>query len=210
MKILETKQVDIKELKGWEDNPRTIEEDDLERLKVQIEKLGQYKPFLVDEDMTVLGGNMRLKALQELNVEKVWVTVVEAKTQEEKIKYALSDNDRVGSYDEEKLRSLIEGVGDFDTELFHVDLGDTMDIGELFDVKSATETAARELDKDKSEEQAQNYLNADIKQIVFYFLVDDYESVLSRVHSVNTETGKETTREALLTLLDFFDKKIPE
>lgn len=54
----------------------------MERLKKQIQKLGQYKPLLITKDGTVLGGNMRLKAYQELGIENVWVNVVDAPTEE--------------------------------------------------------------------------------------------------------------------------------
>lgn len=59
----------ISELKNWDKNPRGIKKDDFERLKKQIQKLGQYKPLLITEDGTVLGGNMRLKAYKELGIE---------------------------------------------------------------------------------------------------------------------------------------------
>lgn len=79
---------DINALKVWEKNPRFIEhKEDFERLKRQVQELGQYKPLLVTEDGIVVGGNMRLKAMQELKFQEVWITElsfgVEEQTQEQ-------------------------------------------------------------------------------------------------------------------------------
>ena len=86
----------LDELKPWDKNPRKIDKEGLKRLKKQIKKLGQYKPLIITEDGTVLGGNMRIQAYEQLGVDKVWVSVVDAKTKDEKLEYALSDNDRAG------------------------------------------------------------------------------------------------------------------
>ena len=98
----------IDKLKGWDKNPRSIKKEDFERLKRQITKLGQYKPVLVTPEGEVLGGNMRLKAYKELGMKDIWVSIVEPKTEAEKIEYALSDNDRAGYYIQDQLYSLLE------------------------------------------------------------------------------------------------------
>ena len=103
-------------LKNWDKNPRSIKDKDYERLKTQIRDLGQYKPLLITEDGTVLGGNMRLRAYKELGIEDIWVSVVDAPTEEKKLEYALSDNDRAGYYDEDLLANLIPDYPDFEWE----------------------------------------------------------------------------------------------
>ncbi len=120
----------ISTLKNWAKNPRGIKKDDFERLKKQITKLGQYKPLLITEDGTVLGGNMRLKAYKELGVEDIWVSVVEAPTDKEKTEYALSDNDRAGYYEEEALADLVHDL-DIDLDEFKVDLGKLTSLGDV-------------------------------------------------------------------------------
>lgn len=96
----------------WPKNPRQVEKRDLERLKSQIIELGVYKPILVTPDGEVLGGNQRLKVLSELaekdeRYQWVWVSIVDAWTDEERLKYALSDNDSVGKYTREQLREVL-------------------------------------------------------------------------------------------------------
>lgn len=102
--------VNIAKLKLWDKNPRKATPGDMERLKRQIKKHGIYKPLVCikdGENYEVIGGNMRLKALQELGYKEVWISIVEPKSEVEKIEISLSDNDRAGYYLEDELNALI-------------------------------------------------------------------------------------------------------
>lgn len=121
----------ISELQEWDRNPRTIDKQRFEDLKNQIKELGVYKPLLVDEEGTVLGGNMRLKALRELGHKEIWVSEVKAPTEELKIKYALSDNDQAGEYQKDDLANLIGNAPEIDLKGYHVQLGKSTDISDL-------------------------------------------------------------------------------
>lgn len=114
---------DISKLTEWRDNPRKVTDEGLERLKFQIKKLGQYKPLLVTDKGEVLGGNMRLRVYRELGIKDVWVSVVKPKDENEKIEYALSDNDRIGQYDEDMLSKMLPNYN-IDLGQFSVDLKD--------------------------------------------------------------------------------------
>lgn len=123
----------ISELHEWEHNPRSISKEGFERLKKQITKLGQYKPLLITADGTVLGGNMRLKAYRELNMDKVWVSVVDAPTEEKKIEYALSDNDRVGKYEGDQLADLIGNFPEVEWNDYAVDIKEPQLVSDIMD-----------------------------------------------------------------------------
>lgn len=123
-KIEDKKEMwDIDKLTEWKDNPRKITDEGLERLKFQIKKLGQYKPLLITQNGEVLGGNMRLRAYKDLGIKDVWVSIVNPKSNDEKIEYALSDNDRVGQYDEDMLSKILPNYN-IDLSQFSVDLKD--------------------------------------------------------------------------------------
>lgn len=124
---------DISTLKNWDKNPRSIKEKDFDRLKKQIFTLGQYKPLLITEDGTVLGGNMRLRAYRELNIKDIWVSVVDAPDEDRKLEYALSDNDRAGFYDADLLANLIPEYPDFDWSSYAVDMKEPQGLQELID-----------------------------------------------------------------------------
>lgn len=57
----------LTKLHEWDQNPRDITESGAARLDKQLIKLGQYKPFIVLENGTVLGGNMRFRRIQVLS-----------------------------------------------------------------------------------------------------------------------------------------------
>lgn len=122
---------DISKLRNWAKNPKFVIDEDLSRLKTQIQELGQYKPLIVSTDGEVLGGNQRLKAYRELGITSVWVSVVSPKNEAQKLAYALSDNDEVGQYDREKLIPLIEAVPDLDLEQYSVNLGTPIKLQDL-------------------------------------------------------------------------------
>lgn len=130
---------DISTLHNWEHNPRSMTKDGLARLIKQIKKLGVYKPLVITEDGTVLGGNMRLQALKEMGEKKVWVSVVEADTEEKKIEYALSDNDRAGKYEADQLANLIGNFPDVEWGAYSVDIQEPELVSDLMDKFSETE-----------------------------------------------------------------------
>jgi len=125
MKIIEkSKIIDIDKIDNWKDNARDIKPEDLERLKSQIKELGVYKPLLCEiagDRYITLGGNMRLRALRELKIKQVWITVIEVKDEAERVKISLSDNDRAGFYVEDLLADQLKGL-DINLDDFKVDL----------------------------------------------------------------------------------------
>lgn len=114
--------VTLDQLKPWDKNPRDINPADMERLKTQIKRLGQYKPLLVTEEGVVIGGNMRLRAYREMGMTDAWVSIVSPKNDSELLEYALSDNDRAGFYKELELMELVK-LNPIDQQLYAIDLG---------------------------------------------------------------------------------------
>lgn len=121
--LIETWPIDKPKL--WEKNPRSISQEDFGRLKAQINELGAYKPLIVNEEGVVLGGNMRLRALRDIGVAEVVVSIVHAPSEDLMLKYALSDNDRAGNYNDEELAGLVL-LSNIDMSLFKVDLGEAL------------------------------------------------------------------------------------
>ncbi len=62
----------------------------------------ELRPMVIDADGTVLGGNMRLKALQELGYTEIpdtWVRRAADLTDEEKQRFIIADNVGFGEWD---------------------------------------------------------------------------------------------------------------
>lgn len=64
-------EVGIKEIVPYENNPR-VNDGAVQYVKASILEFGFKRPLIVDEDMVLLAGHTRLKALQELREEQVW------------------------------------------------------------------------------------------------------------------------------------------
>lgn len=129
------KKVPISDVVPWAKNPKNIRTKDFERLKKQIQELGIYKPLICTPEngkYVTLGGNQRLKALQVLKHQDVEISIVAAPDDATKIKYALSDNDRAGEYDDQALAELIYAAKDkISPDLFRIDLGNTLSVEEV-------------------------------------------------------------------------------
>ena len=142
---------DISALKNWNKNPRSIKDRDFARLKIQIQALGQYKPLIITEDGTVLGGNMRLRAYKDLGIKKIWVSIVEAPDEETKLEYALSDNDRSGFYDSEQMANLTGEFQAFPWEEYAVDFNEPKIVADFIpDLEAAKDK------KDKKKKKCPN------------------------------------------------------
>lgn len=64
-------EVGIKEIVPYENNPR-VNDGAVQYVKASILEFGFKRPLIVDEDMVLLAGHTRLKALQEMREAKVW------------------------------------------------------------------------------------------------------------------------------------------
>lgn len=95
----------LTDIKPNPDNPRVIRDEKFKRLCNSIQdfpKMMELRPIVVDSDNVVLGGNMRLKALQSLGFKDVpdsWVKRAEDLTEEEKKRFIITDNAGFGEWD---------------------------------------------------------------------------------------------------------------
>jgi DNA modification methylase len=111
MKYAKSEYWPIGKLKLWERNPRSIKGDRFNELKARLKRQGQIKPILVTEDGTVIGGNMRLRAMTELGISEAWVSVTDAKTDKDIFDLALTDNEEFGYYEQEQVAELALELG---------------------------------------------------------------------------------------------------
>ncbi len=112
----------VKELIPWQENPRKISKQAMERLKAKIFQSGFHSVIVIDTDNTILSGNQRKTALTQLGIQSVNVLVPNRKlTEEERRKIAVESNINDGEWDFEKLKSfdlgLLQFAGFDDTEL---------------------------------------------------------------------------------------------
>ncbi len=100
----------LNQIKPNPNNPRTIKDAAFEKLCKSIQefpKMLSLRPMVVDQDNVVLGGNMRLKALQHLGFKEIpdeWVRKASELTDDEKRRFIISDNVSGGEWDWEELQ----------------------------------------------------------------------------------------------------------
>tara|TARA_R110002126_G_scaffold9740_4_gene43457 strand:+ start:587 stop:1132 length:546 start_codon:yes stop_codon:yes gene_type:complete len=83
-------------------NPRIINETKFKKLVKSIKEFPEMlslRPIVVDENLVVLGGNMRLRACKEAGLKEVWINKALGFTQEQKDEFIVKDNVGFGEWD---------------------------------------------------------------------------------------------------------------
>ena len=94
--------VKIKDIKNNPNNPRIIKDDKFKKLVASIRefpKMLEIRPIVVNDDMIVLGGNMRLKAIKELGLTEAPVIKISDLTDDEQRQFIIKDNAGFGEWD---------------------------------------------------------------------------------------------------------------
>ena len=98
--------VKIKDIKSNPNNPRVIKDDKFHKLCESIKefpKMLELRPIVVNDDMVVLGGNMRLKALKHLGLNEAPIIKASQLTEEQQRQFIIKDNAGFGEWDWEML-----------------------------------------------------------------------------------------------------------
>jgi ParB-like chromosome segregation protein Spo0J len=95
-------KVKINAIKSNPNNPRLIKDDKFHKLVKSIKEFPQMlelRPIVVNDEMVILGGNMRHKACIEAGLKEV--TIVKAKdlTEEQQKEFIIKDNVGFGEWD---------------------------------------------------------------------------------------------------------------
>lgn len=94
--------VKISEIKTNPNNPRIIKDEKFKKLVQSIKdfpKMLEIRPIVVNDDMIVLGGNMRLKACKEAGLKQVPIIKASDLTEDEQRQFIIKDNVGFGEWD---------------------------------------------------------------------------------------------------------------
>lgn len=118
---MELKKVKISEIKPYAGNPRKNKAA-VDAVAESIKQCDYIAPIIVDENMEVLAGHTRLKALKKLGRKNVEIVVKAGLTEEQKRKYRLLDNktNELAEWDIPQLAIELEGL---DFEGLDIDWG---------------------------------------------------------------------------------------
>lgn len=104
-----TKQIQkipLSEIVANPNNPRIIKDDKFKKLVKSIKEFPEMlnlRPIVVNDDMVVLGGNMRLKACKEAGLKEVPIIKASELTEEQQREFIIKDNVGFGDWDWEQL-----------------------------------------------------------------------------------------------------------
>ena len=104
------KEIKISSIIENPNNPRFIEDLDFEKLKKSIEefpKMLELRPIVVNDDMVIVGGNMRYAVLKSLGYTKLpenWIKKASDFTPDELRKFIVLDNAGFGKWDYDVLK----------------------------------------------------------------------------------------------------------
>jgi site-specific DNA-methyltransferase (adenine-specific) len=100
--------IKISEIKPNANNPRTIKDDKFAKLVKSIKEFPEMlklRPIVVNDDMIVLGGNMRLKACKEAGLKEVPIIKASNLTEQQQKEFIIKDNVGFGEWDWEQLNN---------------------------------------------------------------------------------------------------------
>lgn len=153
----------LKTLKANPNNPRVIRDEKFKKLVKSIQEFPEMleaRPVVVNPDMVVLGGNMRLKALREAGVEEAPVYIASWDEVKQR-QFIIKDNVGFGEWDWDALANEWneEELQDWGLDIPGFDL-DADDLGEDFDLPDGDREPFQQMTFTLADEQAEVIQNA--------------------------------------------------
>ena len=112
----------ISELKEYENNPRLINDEAVDKVAASIKEFGFKVPIIVDEENVIVAGHTRKLAAQSIGMDEVPVVIADDLTEEQIKAFRLADN-KVSEFSDWDIGMLEEEINDligddFDMEQF--------------------------------------------------------------------------------------------
>ena len=190
MKVI---KANIAEVKINPNNPRLIKDDKFTKLVQSIKdfpEMLEIRPIVVNSDMVVLGGNMRLKACQEAGIKEVPIIIADNLTQEQQREFLIKDNVSGGEWDWDILANEwdAEQLGDWglDLPIFGIDNMTNNEDYEGLDQLS-------KLDK---------FLDAELKRLFLVYDNETFLNVVSWFEKKQKGFGLENNSDVILKIIE--------
>lgn len=215
----------IKNLFKWDKNPREITTDEHDQLKQIIERQGQRHPLQVNtgekwgKEGQLLGGNHRIDVYAELGIEEVWVNLNSPADEKEAIEMAFTDNQHFARYVVESVAELLMPYRGTNLENLKVAVSQPAEIRAILNTFGPSDGGVglpapagvvsdipgngnpRQADK-APDLNVEDYNSAYVKQIVLYFVSEDYQKVIERIEEIKT------TEQPDSPLFEYYEKVV--
>jgi len=166
---MKTIKVKIGEVKSNPNNPRIIKDDKFKKLVESIKGFPQMlelRPIIVNDDMVVLGGNMRLRACKEAGLKEVPIIKASELSEEQQKEFIIKDNVGFGEWDWDMLANEwdVEKLNEWGLDGIGFDIN-SEELGTDFKLPDGDKSPFQQMTFTLADEQAEQIKNAisDIK-----------------------------------------------
>jgi hypothetical protein len=194
---MKTITVKINEVKSNPNNPRIIKDDKFKKLVDSIKELPQMlelRPIVVNEDMIVLGGNMRLKACKEAGLKEIPIIKASELNEEQQRAFIIKDNVGFGEWDWDALANEwdAEQLAEWGLDVWTYDSG--------VDTNDPTVTL------DQFDKGADSYLNGVVRQILLIYDIETFEKLVPKLATIGEDFDlEEDNSTTILKLVEFYE-----
>ena len=172
--------INIQEVKPNENNPRFIKDYKFKKLVKSIKEFPEMlklRPIVVNSEMVVLGGNMRLKACKEAGLKEVWVLKADDLTEQQQREFIVKDNVGFGEWDWDVLGNEwnTQQLEDWGMEIIGFDV-DEDDLSDSFTLPDGDKAPFQQQTYTLADAQAEQIKNAiaDVKKTEEYNYVETF------------------------------------
>ena len=186
------KKINISEVKPNAVNPRYIKDHKFKKLVKSIKNFPEMlekRPIIVDENMIVLGGNMRLKASIEAGLKEVWIDIAEGWSEEQKKEFIIKDNVGFGEWDWDILAN---EWNKFEIQDWGLNLP-------IFQDNLSNNDEYKGMNPDL---ELESFMNAEIKRLYLVYDSDTYSKVIDWFNKKLKETNLNDYSEYILKLIE--------
>jgi hypothetical protein len=190
---MKSKTVKITEVKVNPNNPRLIKDDKFKKLVQSIKDFPEMlniRPIVVNSDMIVLGGNMRLKACKEAGLKEVPIIVADNLTEEQQREFLIKDNTSGGEWDWDMIAN-------------------EWDAGQLgnwgLDFWQPDERNWNDVENKKDSDELEGYLNRETGILKLSFLQEQYKEVIKKLDKIQAEQAAKDHSETFLLMLEKYE-----
>jgi hypothetical protein len=184
--------IPIKDIKSNPNNPRIIKDDKFKKLVqsiIDFPRMLEIRPIVVNDEMVVLGGNMRLKACKEAGLKEIPVIKASDLTPEQQVEFIIKDNVGFGEWDWAMLANEWDYKELDDWGLTLPNFDDNLTNNNDYEGKDQNS----KLDK---------YMDAELKRMFLVFDNDTFDNVIEWMNSIQTQNKLDNHSQVILHLME--------
>lgn len=185
-------QVKISKVKNNPNNPRLIKDDKFKKLVNSIKEFPEMlkiRPIVVNADMIVLGGNMRLKACKEAGLKEVFIIKASELTEEQQREFVIKDNSGFGEWDWDMIANEWDG-------------GQLEDWGLNLPVFQDSMSNTEDYKGSDPDLELENFMNAEIKRLYLVYDSETFEKVVEWLNKKIKDYNVEDYSQFVLKLIE--------